>query len=226
MVVGSCVFSGGRISLGNNTYNVGIYSSRFESNDGNVGISVPNNCGGLTFDGLTFDNTHIGGIIINGASGTGIAVKNITYGGTGSPVYSDRAIEIDGCPIQDNAGGEAHISAYAHAQGAWSIGETMASVAVKYPKGTKGFIVAQLACTGMNTGTQRFDVVTPTGMVVPSGSGWSGAYIYPSSASGMVTVMLPFYCTSDVSGNVAIANAAGNTVTINFHSYFGVVRDF
>ena len=226
MVVDGCVFSGGRVSLGNNTYNVGLYSSRFESNGGVVGISVPNNCGNLTFDGLTFDSTHIGGVVINGASGAGIAVKNITYHGTGTPVYSARAVEVDGNPIQDNSGGAAHISAYAHAQGSFAVGAAIASVAASYPKGTKGFIVGQLSCTGMNAGTQLFTVSPATNMVIPNGSGWSGGYIYPSTDGGHVTVLIPFYCSGPVSGNVTITNAAGNTVTVNYHSYFGVVRDF
>ena len=93
--------------------------------------------------------------------------------------------------------------------------------------GETGDIVIALACTGMNASTQLFTVNPPTGMVLPSGSGWSSAFIYTSTASGYITVRIPYYITTAISsGTLSITNTTGNSVTTNYHSYFGFERNW
>lgn len=223
-----CTFTGvagGAVVMGNNTYAVRIASCKFESGVSSpIGIVVPNNSGKLTIEGVDFDSTYTGGVIINGSAGSGIVVRNISYLGTGDSLYSARPVLANGIPM--SASVAAFKQSFVPTQGSYAVGATIASVTRKFAAGETGYITLELSCSGMNASTQRFDLSATAGIVCPGGSGWASQFIYPSTANGRVSVKIPYYCTQDIaSGTVSLTNGAGNTVTIDYHTFFGVVNN-
>lgn len=254
ITIGGGAVIGGRIrfaaSAGGQAYNANIDATfsgvpataiSFENNAANIkwkgkfkaGTNTPvvaagvNNNANIVCDGFDADSTYTSGVIMNGASGSGCSISNVTYAGTGEPFFAARTMRTKNVPVQTTggAGAKQQFNA-ADLAGTYAVGVAISSQSITFAKGETGWVVASLPCSGMNAGTQRFDVAVPAGMTIPSGSGWGSTFNYPSAASALVALRIPYYCTADGSGTLSITNAVGNTVTLNSHGYFGIERAF
>ena len=218
-------------TLGNNCGEITINDGRFTSSGGsNVGINAKagnNNC---TFSNLTFDPNFVGGIIINDTYGAGYNVNNIKYEGTGSDYYSNAApAQIANLPVISSAIA-AYKQTFNQVQGTFATSSVMSTSTGSFSVGETGNIVVTLYCSGLNASTQLFTISVPTGMVLPSGStptNWSAANIYPSFASGVVSIQIPYYVTTAITnGSISITNTTGNSAVVAYQSYFGFVRNW
>lgn len=219
---------GTAIAIENNAANITITGSKFKAGSGSpVGVVGTNNNANIVATGLDFDSTYTGGVILNGANGTGCSIRGITYAGSGDPFYVARPVLINDVPVQTaNGAGFKRQFNPSDLAGTYAVAAAISSQAITFAKGETGWIVASLPCSGMSAATQRFDVTAPSGMVTPSGTGWASGFNYPSAASALVALRIPYYCTTDGSGALSITNGAGNSVTLNSHGYFGIERAF
>lgn len=216
------------IAIENNAANITIAACKFKAGTNSpVGVVGTNNNANVVCEALDFDSTYTGGVILNGASGTGCSIRGITYAGSGDPFYVARPVLINDVPVQTaNGAGFKRQFNPADLAGTYAVGVAISSQTITFAKGETGWIVASLPCSGMNAGTQRFDLAFPAGMTLPGGTGWGATFNYPSAASALVALRVPYYCTADGSGTLSITNAVGNTVTLNSHGYFGIERAF
>ena len=219
--------SGSGFTIGNNSSNITISNGRFIGSSSNIGIVTTSGNNNCLFSNLQFDNNFSSGIIINDSTGSGYGINNITYQGTGNDFYSNTGPAlIANLPVY-NSTIASYKQSFVQAQGTFATGSNISSITSSFAAGETGDVVIALACTGMNASTQLFTVNPPTGMVLPSGSGWSSAFIYTSTASGYITVRIPYYITTAISsGTLSITNTTGNSVTTNYHSYFGFERNW
>lgn len=223
----SLLCGGVNIQLANNAAGVSIRSHKFRASASGIAIEAVSNNAGIRISDIDCDNTFIGGVQIKGSAGANCSLSNMSYAGTGEPIYLERTIQLSSVPLLSAAG-----AAYkwgfnpSSIQGAKTVGSAIASVSSAWAKGETGWIVVELACTGMNAATQRFDIAGPIGMVFPNGTGWAGGSIHTNTTGGRVSARIPYYVTQDVTGALALVNAAGNTVTIDFHSFFGFERNW
>jgi hypothetical protein len=220
------IFTSGGISINNNHTNISIRDNKFETGGGvAVAVTITNNVSNIVCEGLDIDATYAGGIIMSGATGADITVRNITYRGTGDPLFASRPVLRNNLPI-NSATYESRKMVCINATGTHAVSDTMASVSVSFAKGQTGKIMGVISATGLDAATQRFDISKPAGVSFPSlGVGQSAGFIVPSTTSGTISFSIPFYCTADDSGAVEIVNAVGNTATVPSHSWFGVVFD-
>lgn len=215
--------SGTNIQLANNAAAISVRDIKFESSTSGVAVELVSNNTNITIDGIDCDSTFVSGVQIKGGTGDSIYVANINYGGTGDSIYAERAFIGRNIPVTSSTvAGYFNFYNSADLAGTVTVGNVIASKLVSLAKGATGYINAQLNLSGMNAATQRLDITVPAGMVLPSGTGWSAIYIYPSAVSGTISVQIPYYCTAAVSGTLSITNAVGNTVTVGSHSRFGI----
>jgi len=224
-----CIFTGQtgvHISIGNNAAFITVRNVKFESSANGIAVVSNNNNQGIVVDGVDCDTTFIGGVQINGANGTDCAILNLTYAGTGNAFDIGRFVRLGNVPMSATTAPYLQAFNPASLAGAYIVGAVISTATLSFAKNERGKIYIKFSCTGMNAATQRFDIGVPAGMVCPSGTGWSSQFIMPDFAAGPVYLEIPYYMTADVAGgNVTITNGAGNTVTLDFHSYFGVVKD-
>jgi hypothetical protein len=213
------------IVVGGNQSGLNIVGNSFESGPGGAGVVISDNVSNLVCDSNSFDATYAGGVIMSGVNGSGIVVRNISYKGTGSSVYTTRPVLLDGIDIGDGTSA-VEIQTYAEITATtYAVAATMASITGSWAKGQTGTINCNFSFTGGTASTQRFDVTAPAGMVLPNGAGWSATYNYTKFADGTLSFSIPFYCTADiVSQNLTLTNGAGTTVTVDSHCWFGFTR--
>ncbi len=176
-------------------------------------------------------NTYVNAVQVIGTTSVIITCRNITYFGSSAAVYAESPVVYNGV-LLSNAADFTSNSSCAPAQfntsdlvGNYTVGSNIASLTVSTAQGETGWIVVNISTTGMNASTQRLTVNTPSGVVVPNGSGWSAANIIPNTTSGIISLRIPYYCTAPQSGGtLSLTNTAGNTIGIDYHSYFGIVR--
>lgn len=220
--------TGVNIQLANNAASIDISSCKFDTSTSGVAIECVNNNANISISDITCDSTFIGGVQFKGANGANCSLRGVSYAGTGDSVYTERPVYIQGVPITST-----NVAAYnrkfnsSDLTGSVTVGNTIASITVDCAKGETGHIHVALPVTGGTTATQRFQITAPTGMVLPSGTGWSSVHIFTSNEDLYVSDIIPYYTTQDiVGGTLAITNAAGSTVTINSHGRFGIVKDW
>lgn len=223
--------TGANIQAANNAANIAVKGCSFDtSTNGVVFEGVSNNASLVVTDNQA-DSTFVGGIQIKGTIGADCMIDGLQYAGSGDAVFLERPVLVKNVPVST-----ANVAALKRKfnsgdlAGNVTVGNPVATVTnVDFAKGETGWIVVDIACTGMNAATQRFDVALPGGLTTPapSGTGWSALNLMTGTAGGRVTAMIPYYASAAVAaGTITLTNAAGNTAAVLSHSHFGIVRDW
>jgi hypothetical protein len=208
-------FDGGTISTG-----VGV-----RLRGGNALTSIDNiQCGNPY-------NTYVNAVQVIGTTSVIISCRNITHFGSSAAVYAESPVLYNGVMLSNASDFTAAPSCAparyntADLAGSYATGVAVSSLVVSTAQGETGWIVVNISTTGMDASTQRLTVNVPTGVVVPSGSGWSAATIVPNTTGGIISLRIPYYCTApQVNGTLSLTNTAGNTITVSGNGYFGIVR--
>jgi hypothetical protein len=230
-IVSDNIFIGNGVQVGGNHSQIAIRGNKFESSASGVAVTIADNCNNIVCENLDIDATYAGGVIMAGTNGSKITVRNITYQGTGSSLFASRPVLSNNIDMGDGTSiGNKQVVDFL--QGSYAAAATMGSVTVSVAKGQTGKIMGVVSAIGLDGGVtgstpnQRFDITLPAGIVVPTASGNSARFLYPLANSGMFSFSIPFHCTADVAAGVFdLVNATGNTATVQFHSWFGVVKD-
>jgi len=218
---------GTAVAIENNASNITIRGKWKAGSSSPIGVVGTNNNANIVVSG-DFDSTYVNGVVLNGATGANCVVgplsgptsgdlfgagrANIIY--HGAPVHSTGTASLTQTFSAANLGGGA----------TYAVGVAISTIAWGFARGESGDIVINLSYSGANAATQNVQIAVPAGMVLASGTGWSAANLYLGSATGLLSVRVPYYCTADGSGNVTVTNQAGNTLTVNNQGYCGVVR--
>lgn len=191
---------------------------------GGRGVVVNDNCAFCNIQINSVDNTYELPVSFYGQGARCSAlVKN--YLGNAYPIYTERALNIISSPVTD-AVAASQVQKFENIpQGSYAVGSSMSAVTALIHKGSRGVIKISMSVSGMAAGTsQAFLVVVPSGLVVPSGSGWTSLAIRPQFTDGYINVEIPFYATADInSANIAITNNSGNPVNVALNSYIGYI---
>lgn len=191
---------------------------------GGLGVVVNDNCAFCNIQINSVDNTYELPVSFYGQGARCSAlVKN--YLGNAHPIYTERALNIISSPVTD-AVAASQVQKFENIpQGSYAVGSSMSAVTALIHKGSRGVIKISMSVSGMAAGTsQAFLVVVPSGLVVPSGSGWTSLAIRPQFTDGYINVEIPFYATADInSANIAITNNSGNPVNVALNSYIGYI---
>lgn len=195
------------LTVGNGTNDVrfkSIFCNFFPGS--NVFASVGDGCYSMAYDDIVVNSNASGGIIINGTTGSA-DIRNFSYGGTGSKVYSaGTGVFVNpATPCELNP---TFVNIPAGLVGADTI---IASAPVTFTNSSMGTII--LNVRGTTTGDGITQINFPAGMTVPSGGGWSSQYFY-GLASDSSSLVLPFRCATTASGTVDFKTSAGATATI------------
>jgi hypothetical protein len=229
--IGGAIFNGVTglaIAIENNAASITVSDCKFKAGGGGTpqGVVGSNNNAQIICSNLEFDSTYLNGVILSGAAGANCVIGPLFGPVTGDIFGLGRQMLLRGNPIYSAAlAGAVRSFNPVDLVGNYIVGAAISTQAVGFVKGERGWIVVSLPCSGMNAATQRFDIATPTGMVLPSGTGWAANFIFPSAAGAYLSARIPYYCTGDGTGNISITNAVGNTVTLNNHGYFGIEKD-
>ena len=212
-----------------NAANIMVSSSKFKGGGGTaIAVRTSTAHNSICIKDLEIASDYAVGVQCNITAGTGHSISGLSGQPTELLQLASKMVNVSGMPIY-TATGHALKNTYntPDLQANVTVGSNISSLSVNCAKGETGVIDISLGCTGMNAATQRFQLTLPTGMVVPTGTGWSAIHMYPSAAGALVAQRIPYYCTQDISaGTLALQNAVGNTVTISSHSRFGISRDW
>ncbi len=224
------IFLGGSIVIGSNHSHIAISDCQFESSASGVAITIGDNVYYVTVDGMTIDNTYIGGVVMSGSTGTGCSVRNITYAGNGSVVYATRGILAQNLDFGDGTSIGLKYKWVNVPGTTYAVGATMGTISKAFARGEVGHIAMGIPMTGLSAtpGSQAFSVSFPSGVNTFGGTSpsWGAGYIFPNFEKGILTAVVPYYATTDVTGNVTITNYSGNTVTVTeYHAWFGLIVD-
>jgi hypothetical protein len=194
---------------------------------GNAGVVANGGNGNIFINGVSTDATFVNCVQIKSSS-VNVQVHNLKHNGSGSVAYLETPTLLKSYPVQ-SAGDRSNVWKFNASDfaGTYAVGATISTVTTNFAKGETGFIVVKLSCSGMSAtpGAQLLEIVRPSDVKIPNGTSWDAAFIYPQFEKGLVSVMIPYACDSDVTnGVVSIKNSAGNSVVIASHSYFGVQK--
>lgn len=219
---------GTAVAIENNAANISVKGD-FKACGGGTGVAVvgSNNNANIATD-VWVDSTYTNGVILNGANGAncfvdahgpctgdivGAGRANIRYGAK-VPLHSTAVVNLMRTVSAANLGAGA----------TYIVGANIASIAWAFARGEKGFIEVRLPYSGAAAATQNVQIGVPAGMVLDSGTGYSGGNLYLGAAAGRLSDFVPYTCTADGSGNVTVLNQAGNTLTVANQGYCGVRR--
>jgi hypothetical protein len=220
--------SGVHIQAGNNAAAIRLSNIKGESSTGGLLFEGIDNNANIVIDGFDCDSTFVGGVQLKGTAGDDCSVSNPSYDGSGDVVYVERPVLLKNIPVTTaNVAALKRVFNSGNLAGNVTVGNNIASLtSQRFAKGETGEIVVELSLSGMNAGTQRLDITTPAGMVVPTATGSTMASIEPGVAAQRLSVRIPYYMTADAEAvTLSISNAAGSTVTVGAHSFFGYVKD-
>ncbi|WP_335985858.1 hypothetical protein [Acinetobacter bereziniae] len=154
-------------------------------------------------------------------------MRNVSYAGSGDPVYIERPVLLSGIKATTTVSRYMQKFNTSDLNGSRIVGEVIASVTDSFAKGEAGEIVCEISYSGADAANQRFDITVPSGMIVPSGTGWNSRLIFTKAASGRLSVRIPYYTTEDISNeSIVLTNSIGSTVLISYHGIFGFKRNF
>jgi hypothetical protein len=219
---------GTAVALENNAAAVNI-KGRFKAGSGTaIAVVGSSNNAAISTD-VEVDSTYTNGVVLNGASGANCEVRargpcagDIVGAGRSNIRYLAVPIHSSGVAAFNRVSSASNLGAGA----TYAVAATISSLAVGFARGETGDLVVHLPYSGANAATQNLQFTLPAGMVVASGTGWSATNLFLGAAAGLVSVRIPYYCTADGSGNVVLANQAGNTLTVANQGYCSVVRDW
>jgi hypothetical protein len=220
--------AGSGVLLENNASNVSI-AGKFKSGVGAspVGVVGAGNNSNIVVTG-DFDSTFAAGVVLNGSVGTGCAIGPVSGATSGTIAYAARPVLFRSVPVHvKGMADQKQVFSTSNRGGTvYAVGAAIDTLPVSFAKGETGVVVLQLPFGGANAALQNVHVAIPAGMVMPSGTGWSAQDNFLGSASGLLAVRIPYYCTADGAGNVVITNQAGNALAVNNTAYCGVVKDW
>lgn len=216
---------GANISIKNNASNITVSNHTFHSSTNGVAVVCQSNNFNISVNDITCDSTFGGGVYVLGSVGTGILINGIQYPGTGNAIYLERPVRLANVPI--NAATKDYIQKFntSSIQGSHVVGANITAVENWFAKGETGVIVCELTYTGASA-SQVLTIIPPTGMSIPSGTGWSSGLIMLNTVDGRVSLAIPYIVTQDItSGSITLKNDTGNTISLGYHSYFGFKRN-
>ena len=218
---------GANIFIKNNASSITVSDHTFHSSFNGVAVVCQSNNFNISVNDITCDSTFIGGVHVNGAIGDNVSVRGISYAGTGDPIYYERPILISGVPVA-TAGMANYKRKLVNAPWAtYTVSQTIATVRAGFAKGEAGEIVVELSYSGATPTSQVLEINIPDGLVVPGDSGWSSRYVELKSESGMISTRIPYFVTKSIaSADIALINFAGSALTLGYHGYFGIQRDW
>lgn len=220
--------TGANIQAANNAAAIRVVNIKGESSSSGVLFEGVSDNANLVIDGVDCDSTFAGGVQIKGAAGDDCVVSNVAYDGSGDAVYIERPVLIKSVPINTaNMAALKRVFNSGNLAGTVTVGNPISSLTSQsFAKGETGEIVVELSCSGMNAATQRLDITIPAGMVVPTATGSTMLSIEPGVTAQRLSCRIPYYMSAAAAaGTLTITNAAGNTVTIGAHSFFGYIKD-
>ena len=224
------------IDIGLDAGGVAISDIKFDGGTIGTGVGVRLRGGNalIAIDNIQCGNpydTYVNAVQVLGTTSVIITCRNITHFGSSAAVYAESPVVYNGVLLSNAADFTSNPACAparyntADLQGSYAVGANIASLTISTAQGETGWIVVNISATGMNATTQRLTVNTPTGIVVPNGTGWAANNIIPNAVSGIISLRIPYYCTApQVNGVMTLTNSAGNTIGIDYHSYFGIVR--
>ena len=219
--------NGVNIFIKNNAASITVSNHTFHSSTNGVAVVCQSNNLNISINDIACDSTFIGGVHVNGAIGDNVSVRGISYAGTGDPIYYERPILISGVPVA-TAGMANYKRKLVNAPWAtYTVSQTIATVSAGFAKGETGEIVVELSYSGATPTSQVLEINIPDGLVVPNGSVWSSRYVELKSESGAISARIPYFVTKSIaSADIALINFAGSALTLGYHGYFGIQRDW
>ena len=205
--------------------NIKIADHTFHTSNSGVAVVCANGTNDISVNNISCDTTFIGGVQVLGSAGTDILIDGIQYSGTGNAIYLERPVRLANVPISDATKDYIQKFNTGSIQGSHIVGANIASVNNWFAKGETGVIVCEFTYTGASA-SQVLTITTPTGMSIPSGTGWSSGAVMLNTVDGRVSLAIPYIVTQDISsGAIVLKNDIGNTISLGYHSYFGFKRD-
>ena len=219
---------GANISIKNNASSITVSNHTFHSSTNNgVAVVCQSNNFNISVNDITCDSTFVGGVHVNGAVGDNVSVRGISYAGTGDPIYYDRPILISGVPVATASMANRKRKLVNTPPSTYAVSQTIATVSTGFAKGETGEIVVEFSYSGATQANQVLRINTPDGLVVPEGAGWSSGYVVLKSESGTISARIPYFVTKSIaSADIALINFEGSALTLGYHGYFGIQRDW
>ena len=170
------------------------------------------------------------GHVVMGIPMTGCSVRNVTFAGTGSVVYATRGILAQNLDFGDGTSIGLKYKWVNVPSTTYAVGATLGTISKAFARGEVGHVVMGIPMTGLSAtpGSQAFSVSFPSGVNTFGGTSpsWGAGYIFPNFEKGILTAVVPYYATTNVTGNVTITNYSGSTVTVTeYHAWFGLIVD-
>lgn len=219
--------NGANIFIKNNAASITVSNHTFHSSTNGVAVVCQSNNLNISVNDITCDQTFVGGVHVRGAIGDNVSVRNINYAGSGYAVYCERPILISGVPVATADMANYKRKLVSAPQATYAVSQTIATVSAGFAKGETGEIVVELSYSGATPTTQSLKINTPDGLIIPSGSGWSSEFVVLKSASGTISARIPYFVTQNISvDDISLTNFEGSALTLGYHGYFGVQRDW
>ena len=215
------------INIKNNASSITVSNHTFHSSTNGVAVVCQSNNFNISVNDITCDQTFVGGVHVRGADGDNVSVRGISYAGTGDPIYYERPILISGVPVATAGMANYKRKLVNTPQATYAVSQTIATVSAGFAKGETGEIVVELSYSGATPTTQSLKINTPVGLVAPNGSGWNSEFVVLKSESGTISARIPYFVTQNISvDDIALVNFDGGALTLGYHGYFGIQRDW
>ena len=215
------------IFIKNNASSITVSNHTFHSSTNGVAVVCQSNNFNISVNDITCDSTFVGGVLVRGAVGDNVSVRDINYAGSCDALYCERPILISGVPVATAGMANYKRKLVNVPQDTYAVSQTIAAVSTGFAKGETGEIVVELSYSGATPTNQVLKINTPVGLVVPNGSGWSSAYVVLKSESGTISARIPYFVTKSIaSADISLINFVGSALTLGYHGYFGIQRDW
>ena len=215
------------IFIKNNASSITVSNHTFHSSTNGVAVVCQSNNFNISVNDITCDSTFVGGVHVNGTIGDNVSVRDINYAGSGDAVYCERPILISGVPVATASMANYKRKLVNVPQDTYAVSQTIATVSAGFAKGETGEIVVELSYSGATPTSQVLEINIPDGLVVPFGTNWSSRYVVLKSESGTISARIPYFVTKSIaSDDISLTNFEGSALTLGYHGYFGIQRDW
>ena len=219
--------NGANIFIKNNAASITVSNHTFHSSKNGVAVVCQSNNFDISVNDITCDQTFIGGVHVLSAFGDNVSVRDISYAGTNDPIYYERPILISGVPVATAGMANYKRKLVNVPPSTYAVSQTIATVSAGFAKGETGEIVVELNYSGATPTNQTLEINIPDGLVVPSGSQWNSRYVPLKSDSGTISARIPYFVTKSIArADITLVNFAGSALTLGYHAYFGIQRDW
>ena len=202
-----------------------IDSNAFESapSGSTYGVILQNNIQYCKITNNSFDSSYsAGGIISNASAISDTSVSNNKYDGAGSYCLYSAVGTIE---RHNNIGGtNGPFSGINPAVTSVAVGDDIISSSFRAGKGQTGFFTGRINLSSAAAANALLYLNVPSGVSIPSGSGWSSGYI-DCRNNDQIVFNIPYYCTADVDGTIKLTNNTGSALAVTYHSWFSITRN-